>query len=133
MKITIKLTAIILMLFILACGGDTSNSSDDFTSSGAGDPGIHAEDIVSPGLSKLDPTNLYEAPTEITTVTLPRETHMRFSKGSEINKDKSDFRVSTTTAGWFFLSFAELLQGGSQDLGMLDVVFLVLICPLISY
>ena len=123
MKIIIKLATTSLIIFALACSGATSSSatkSEDFESSGTGDPGIHAEDIVSPGLSKLDPSSLYEPSTEITTITLPRETHIRFSKGSEINKDKSDFRVSTTTAGWFFLSFAELLQGGSQDLGMLD-------------
>ena len=119
MKIVPQLIKASLFIFIMACSS-SSKETDGFTSSGTGDPGLHAEDIVSPGLSKLDPVGLYEAPTEITTVTLPRETNFRFSKQSKINKEKADIKVSSTSVGWYFFSFAEDLQNGVQDLGALD-------------
>jgi len=118
MKIIIKLAVISLICFLIACSNPKESSSELQLSgleSAGGDPGEQT----------WDPPDLYDAPTEITTVTLPRETQMRFSYGGNVagsltNKDKADLRVSTTSAGWYFLSFAEYLQGGTQDLGAID-------------
>jgi len=70
----------------------------------------------------MDPLGRFEPPKEITIVTIPQFSDMRFSKGATVTTKvdgygRGDLRVMTTTGGWAFYTIAEKFQGGLQDLG----------------